>query len=193
MKKIIAFVLFLVALSGESRAQFTKGSWEMTLTAGINSFAESENGTSRNDQPTFLGINVSPGYYIIDGLSFEPDFGVMADLSGNADFDTYYKIVGNLSYTFKLQEKPFAPYVKAGYGISNGIEYALSGFQGTFAEASKDRTVSILNTGAGMKWLVSDKAAIRTELNYHVQSLTEDSYDYKFSSVGLLVGVSLIL
>jgi len=204
MKKIITFVLSLtvvVLFAGESRAQFTRGSWELTFSAGLNNFSESLNGqSSSSDNITILSLGVSPGYYIIDGLSFEPEIGFQALLSGNSNTTAYHKLVANISYTFYSPGKTFAPYIKAGIGTSNGLDFTSGKFNVAEVVGDNNSAVTILNAGIGIKSLIGKNAAIRTELNYSKESysytgssLSGNNADYSMANIGLVVGVSLII
>lgn len=191
---------FVSLLAGTSQAQFTKGSWELSLTGGLNSLSLSRSGSSSSTSSTVLDVNISPGYYFIDGLSFEPEIGMFADLSSGSNSKAYLKFVGNVSYTFYSADKSFAPYVKAGIGTSNGIEIFFSGLQGALPETLSDSysSVTILNAGLGMKFLVAKSAAVRTELNYRKQSYSYTgssggSLDYSYANIGFMFGVSLVI
>lgn len=200
MKKITILILFATVFlsSGTSRGQFTKASWEISLTGGFNSLSESSSsGSSSSDNLSMLSFNISPGYYFIDGLSLEPEIGMFSILSPNSSGKSYFKLVGNVSYTFQTQEKGFAPYIKAGIGTSNGLQIGAgnSSLISTFSDNYS--AVTILDAGIGIKFLVGKSAAIRTELNYLSQSYKysssySESPTYTLSNIGLVLGLSLI-
>lgn len=191
MKQHILASLIVLGLTAPAGAQYTKGSWEMTLLGGFNSISSSRNGGS-GDAETYVGVFLSPAYYIIDGLAIEPEIGITTTLNGN---ETGIKLLANATYTFTSfsEGKKIAPYVKAGYGVSNGIEFQLGGTgTGLIWEVYDEFAVSVLNLGVGAKWLIGKDAAVRTELNYNNQSDSNVNGDYSLSRVGLLLGVSLL-
>jgi hypothetical protein len=184
MKQKLFVLLLLVLGAATAPAQFTKGSWELGL---LSSFGSSSLEGSDESQSYFY-VSVIPAYYIIDGLAIEPEIGITADLD-NSD-NSYFKFIGNLAYTFKLSGNT-SPFVRVGYGISNGIELPYSTGIGL---GDDDVHTNILQFGAGAKILVGQKAAIRLELDYRSQTFSESrrSSDMTMTNIGMNIGVSLL-
>ena len=218
-KHLIGSLLLLVLASANLMAQtdstsnpsnsgkkgiFKKGSMEFTLAGTGGSFSESRSGSSSSSSSsstTLIDISFMPAYYIIDGLSIEPEIGLSIIAPSSGTSSTAYSLVGNLAYTFAPSgSSSVAPYVRAGYGISNGVQIPTKSgeFLIELNEDSKSgySTVSILNLGVGIKSVIGGHAAIRTELFYKKQSYSFSysgaSIDYSDGMIGIQFGISLL-
>ena len=212
MKRII-FVLatLLIITSGfaqvneKSRRQFFKqGDWEIGFSSNIGSSSVQTMGphswTLANtphysdyyedtENWIYLNLGVSTGFYIVNGLSIEPEL----DLNSYAEGFSV-SILGNLCYTFYLPQKNLYPYIKLGYGLSNDPENK----DGLF-ESLNYKTI---NAGAGVKFMYFSELAIRMEINYRnlngsntFYPDTPDSYKTETTSsiVSVLIGISILL
>ncbi len=61
----------------------------------------------------YTHLGVSTGYYIINGLSIEPEFNINL-----FNWEISASLLANLCYTFYLPQKNIYPYLKLGYGLS---------------------------------------------------------------------------
>jgi opacity protein-like surface antigen len=190
MKKLL--VLILLTVAGSASAQFTKGSWEMGLMGSISN-VDIESYDFHQSQTVF-NISVSPAYYVIDGLSLEPEIAFFFNFD-NAD-NPGYQLLLNAGYTFK-STKSFSPYIKAGYGFGNILTINFSGTQSvpTGNTKNEEESLAIVNAGVGIKWLLGGSAAIKTELNYHNQNLSSEllNTEDQYRNIGLLLGLSVFL
>ena len=155
------------------------------------------NSTSRN----YMVLSVSPAYYIIDGLSIEPEYNLNA-VEGS---QPSHSILLNLSYTYFVEGTKIAPFVHAGYGISNS--QGIPSLPNVMVRVSDKMDVTILNAGGGLKILVGSGAALRFEVNYRSYRWDEEYSNniyyptytsttkekYTNSHIGMLVGISLEL
>ncbi len=101
-------------------------------------------------------IGASVGYYIIDGLSIEPELGINLTDEGPS-----VTLIGNLCYTFYVPMKSILPYLKIGYGwgkYDNEYNYPDASFE------SND--YKIINGSVGLKFKYSSSLALRIEANY---------------------------
>lgn len=209
MKKLILITVFFAATTAYSQTAtdsssskntlFAKKSWELSLMGSFTS--ESASIEYPYHDNSVLSISISPAYYLFDGLSLEPEFSTLVnfDRTGGA----HYQLFMNIGYTFRTT-KSFHPYIKAGYGFGDMVTQY---FEGTHASPigaeGVDRFVECINTGVGIKWMVGDNAAIKTELNYRMQQYSGTMYDWYEQSdqninisvrhLGILLGMSIFL
>jgi hypothetical protein len=129
-----------------------------------------------------------PGYYLIDGLSIELEYGLMAV----EDSRPFHSIIGNLSYTYPLPESSVALFARAGYGVSNG-----RALYSVIMSGGGEMDYGILNLGAGAKILLSRMAYLRGEVNYRSYSKSDsDEFGestYTLSHIALLFGLGIVL
>jgi hypothetical protein len=128
-----------------------------------------------SDAETIFNVPLRIGYFIYKGLELEPEILLTIPEDGG----TGILIQGNLSYNFKASEKVF-PFILGGFGFGNA--------QKIFGIAmDTDENVTVLNFGAGMKFMVGNSAAIRVEYR-----LTKYSMDiFERTDNNFLVGVSI--
>jgi hypothetical protein len=197
----LIILFFSSAALTQTKAPFTKGSWEVSLSGSVgsltskseynSSYYSGESSESRN----YFQLAVVPGIFIVDGLSIEPEFNMFFYQKAKPSLS----FLGNLSYTFIIPEKNFAPFIRIGYGVSNSLQFPIQ--NGMLAKMSDKFDISILNAGIGLKFLLTENLAFRTELNYRKFSHSADdsgygySYEIKdsFTSISALFGFSILL
>jgi hypothetical protein len=182
MKRIF-FVLatLLIITSGyaqvneKSERQFYKqGDWEFGFSSNIGSSSTQTKGTSisyysyDNTQyyytydytgnGIYLNLGVSTGFYIFNGLSIEPEFTINSYIEGFS-----VSILGNLCYTLYLPQKKIFPYVKLGYGLSNGIP---SNYDSNPGDQFESLDLKLIDAGAGLKLMYFPSMAFKMEINY---------------------------
>lgn len=173
MNTLAGCALLASAIVAEASAQLTQGSWEMSMSATMGSVSSSteytyggQSSTYEGEAETYLSLAIRPGFFVVDGLSIEPELlwtAVEGDQPAIAVF-------GGLSYTFAITESPIAPFILVGYGIGNGIPIA----QRMIGRTSSDFDVSALNAGGGLKVFVSPNVAFRAEYRYQRYSWQEE-------------------
>ena len=214
--KRISFLLIIFMCTNTSIAQvsenserrfYKQGNFEIGFSGGIGiSSQQNKNsytyGFSNDSLQTYMYENstngvytqlgISLGYYIIDGLSFEPEFNLKLNYGAFG-----IAMTGNLCYTFNLPQNNIYPYLKLGYGLSNDLDNSSGAF-----ESLNFKTI---NAGAGLKIKYSSGMAFRLEINYRNlnRSLTSTYSDEFLSSsngnettisiIAVLLGVSVIL
>ncbi len=185
MKRVI-LTFVLLSIVGTSDAQVRKiperenygtGSFEAGLGTeiGMNTIKRTSSDNTpfmyntEDSRKVYLNLNVSLGYYFLDGLSFEPELGL------NLTFDEVSALVlGNISYTFNTELRTTFPYLKVGYGFTDIQNYRNSG-----AGIFESLNYKVINVGAGIKFQQSNKRAFKMEISYKQISGT-DSYPYYY-------------
>jgi len=184
---------------------FKKGDWELNFSASIGNLTTTSKssttgayGSYSNDNSTsifYLQLGVIPAYFVTDGLAIEPEINILFQNQENINSKPSFSFLVNLSYNFNIPNKNFAPYIRAGYGISNSLQ--VPAVIGGLARVSDKLDISILNAGVGFKVHL----LLRTELNYRRYSYKiedsyfdyKSSYDYKLTSVSGIFGFSVLL
>jgi opacity protein-like surface antigen len=137
---------------------------------------------------TVFNLSLRLGYFIFKGLEIEPELVLtIPDESEN----TGYFFMGNLAYNFKTSEK-MAAFILAGAGYGNGLRIFSWVMDG-------DTGVTALNFGAGIKYLISESAALRIEyrLTKYSGEKTHTGYYANWSEVfdrtdnSVLLGLSV--
>ena len=137
----------------------------------------------------YLNIGIATGFYIINGLSIEPELDINFCSEGLS-----LSVLGNLCYTFYIPQKNIYPYVKLGYGVSNDPKNTDDLF--------RNIDFKTINAGAGVKFMYFPGMAFITEINYRNLSGsytfyqgTPDSYTTESTSsiISVLVGISILL
>ncbi|NUM70822.1 MAG: hypothetical protein HUU43_08230 [Ignavibacteriaceae bacterium] len=202
MKRIYLLMLLMLAASTFLNAQFSKGSKELSLSGSIGSYTYSQKspgGTTSSKDYQYFTVYLSPGYYIVDGLSFEPE--VAFYFSKDNTPAQYY--LANISYTAKIGEGKTGLFFRAGYGVGNSMIFP--GNNDVPLPMTKSLDVKIINAGAGLKLLINANVLARLELNYRVQSYSRESsyyspwgssswsYDYTYSNISLIFGFAFLI
>jgi hypothetical protein len=200
MKKLSLLALLTLLISLTSFAQFKKGNWELSLSGsfGSNSYKQELQSTYSSYSPStsnstmYFLINAQPSYYIIDGLAL----GASINFITIENTDPTWSLLGSVSYTYLVPNSNMAPFLRLGYGVSNGY----SGFNMMYA-LSNSTNMNVLDLGAGLKVLLSKNTFLKIELNYNRQSWSKDynstsyslSTDYTYSNIGVLFGLGISL
>lgn len=185
----IEFPIYPQVKEIRGRTHFKKGDFEFGFSAnlGQSTTTTKENYNSYNYYDStiseyeseyshgsiFLQIGANVGYYILDGLSIEPELDLRL-LGG----EFYVSLLGNVCYSFYIPQKSIYPYVKLGYGLSGLNEYYYGESRGLF-ESLDYRTI---NASAGLKLIYSSSTALRMEINYrNISGSNEYSYPVYYS------------
>lgn len=153
MKKFCAFLFVLLFLAATfAISQPVPGKkFELGMAFSFSSFKAS----GSTDSDSLLTIPVRFGYFIWKGLEIEPELILTKFSPGNAHFN----LSGNLAYNFKTAG-PLVPFLLAGVGFGDGFSV------GSLVEGSTSTTATLLNGGAGVKYVIGGMAAIRAEYRY---------------------------
>lgn len=197
MHKVIA-ALLVVGLASVSNAQFRTGDLELSLSgsAGRWTITTKSTGYEDSESRSYLYLGISPGFFLANGVSIEPEVAMGAMESA---YPAWF-VLGNLSFTFSNESGSLGPFVRAGYGISNSIFPV----PGTYAIAriSNKMNVQVLNLGIGLKVRIVGSAYLRSEVNYKRYSWSEElsgyagyrsTTDYSDTNIGLLFGLSVVI
>jgi opacity protein-like surface antigen len=164
MKNILAVVCLVFACESLS-SQTQQGTWELSLSGNLGSVSGSSEttgsfGSSKSELESqgYLSLALRPGFYIIDGLVVEPEILWTAVEKDPPSFS----LSGNLAYNFSIPQSHITPFVLVGYGTGNAIPL----FQRLLFRSSDKLDISVLNIGAGLKFFVAERIALRTEYRY---------------------------
>jgi hypothetical protein len=192
MRTVILFLL-LCGLAVTTQAQFKQRDFELSFggTLGSATTKVDREGYSSSESQKYLYLALTPGYYIIDGLSAELDLGLRA----MEHVKPGQLMLLNLSYTYLLPSTHVGLFGRVGYGLSNCV--SIPGFLDlNLNQRSEDLDIGVFNAGIGAKFLMSESVFIRTELNYRIHSYSKDyqgaTTDYSQSTTSLLVGVGML-
>ncbi len=199
MKRIIrVLAIFLIITSGYAQVNekperqfYRQGDWEFRYSSNIGSISiQTIDLTYYNyeENGIYLNIGIATGFYIINGLSIEPELDINLCSEGLS-----LSVLGNLCYTFYIPQKNIYPYIKLGYGVSNDPKNT----DELFAKLD----FKTINSSAGVKFMYFQGMAFITEINYRNLSGsnifypgTPDSYttESKSSIISVLVGISIL-
>ena len=157
MKSAVCVFVLSTVLGSVAFCQIGKGSWEMSLAATFGSVSTSTDGID-GESTSLLSVAFRPGYYVIDGLSIEPELFWTAI----EDERPMFSLAANASYTFSTSDAKVAPFLLVGFGIGNGIPI----FQRLIFRSSDVMDISVLNAGAGVKYFVTSDIGLRAEYRY---------------------------
>jgi hypothetical protein len=200
MKKTIMLSLAIISILDLTKAQFQKGTTEISVAGNIGSYSLKSSSNSiyysgsSSETKNYLLLDLSTGFFVADGFSIEPEIGWFA-LEG---IEPSIHLLGNLSYTMPNPTSKISPFVKVGYGLANSMEFP---GMGVIGRISDKMDVAVFNVGAGVKYLVASDIALKLEANYrkHSWSSSSNSYGYSisndmtYSTTGLLFGFSVLL
>jgi opacity protein-like surface antigen len=182
MKNRLPFLVAAVLICGYSSlfSQTKKGAWELSMSGNfgsVSSKTESEGSFGRQEFESeaqgYLSLIARPGFYFTDGLVLEPEV-LWTALEGT---EPSLSLSGNLAYNFNIPQSRVTPFVLIGYGTGNAIPF----FQRLLFRSSSDLDISLLNLGAGVKFFLSEHAALRTEYRFQRFSQEETFGSGSFS------------
>ena len=200
MKRIIRVLAISLFISSgyaqvndkPERQFFKQGDWEFRYSSSIGSISiQTIDPTYYNhtENGIYVNVGVSSGFYIINGLSIEPELDINLCSEGLS-----LSVLGNLCYSFYIPQKNIYPYVKLGYGVSNDPKNT----DELFAKLD----FKTINASAGVKFMYFRGMAFITEINYRNLSGsntfyqgTPDTYTIESTSsiISVLVGISIQL
>ena len=193
MSKIIAAAVLSAFAMSLSTAQYNPGSIQLGFSGSIGSRSYKTTGryTDSGSLKVFY-LGVSPSLYLAKGFSIDPE--VM--FSASKGLPPAWHFLANLSYTHAIEGSKVAPFIRAGYGVSNGMP-ALIG-DTYIVKTAEELDVVVLNVGGGAKFLIAESVILRAEINYRNYGWTSHfgpsySLDYSNDDFGLLVGFSIII
>jgi hypothetical protein len=203
MKRLIWIVTLLITNIPLCFSQFEKGDVELSLIGTAGYQKETTPSYSNSESTGYIFINTCVGYYIINGLSIEPQLGLLAV----EHISPAQSVLMNLSYTGRIQNSSIALFLRGGYGIANAISSPILAYTPIGPRGKWD--VHILNVGAGVKYLLKENIAFRCEINYRTEKYPYEVYHYIYSgysysyitetidrtisSYGIMFGFSVIL
>ncbi|MGB5873431.1 MAG: outer membrane beta-barrel protein [Bacteroidota bacterium] len=177
MLRTAVVAVLLLAAGFVARAQTGAGSWEFSLSSNFGLTSQSTeysspymNGEIEGESEGFLALAVRPGYYLVDGLAFEPEF-LWTAIEG---VPPSFSLSGNLAYNFHLKESNVAPFILVGYGVGNAIPV----FQRVYVRGSDEMDITVLNAGAGVKFFFTDHVAFRLEYRFQQYNQEDSSGSY---------------
>jgi len=153
MKKIFKILIFTFILSSLVQTSFAQPvkdkKFEFSTSASIWNVK-----FHGQETETLLNIPIRLGFFVFKGLEIEPELF----LTIPEGEDLGYLLLANISYNFKVSDK-FIPFVLAGGGYGNSEQsFSVVYDYGT--------DILAVNFGAGIKYLVSNSAAIRMDYRF---------------------------
>jgi opacity protein-like surface antigen len=176
MKSFLSLItISLFLMSSFAYAQCEKGNVELSLIGTAGSLQENEEYESRKqngDSQKYLMAFFRSGYFLTDNISIEPE------LSWTAMDETKpaLNICGNITYNLPNPNSVIIPFVLAGYGVGNGIPINHT----IFGRSTKDMDIKLLNIGAGAKFKLGKKAALRVEYRFQKFSFESSYREYYY-------------
>ena len=150
MRAFIFTLILTIVSSVICFAQFEKGSIELSLvgTAGAQK--------STAEYRSYAFASTSIDYFIAEYISIQPQVDVLFNPLG----PPAESIIANLSGSQRIANSNIAFFVRAGYGRGNSAIYP------TTSEMPPRRVVDgwnvrIVNVGGGLKFLISNTAALK--------------------------------
>lgn len=190
---ILLVILLTASLAGQvknlsERHYFEGGDWEVLFAVALGlSYNSSETSTfyfdyGNENKQLFFELTLAPGFYIIDGLSLEPELSINSAVSS-------LSLIGNLSYAFHIRGENVYPFLKIGFGKSSYM------CEETFGSFNSD----VLSGAAGLKIIQGASFAIRLEVNYK-KFISDQANQYpevhrvKYfnSGIGIKIGGSVL-
>jgi hypothetical protein len=140
-------------------------------------------------------LALSPGYFVLDGLSIEPQIGMLVQKNEKPA----WLFLGSLSYTYAIPQSNVAPFLRAGYGVSNAIPLPID--HTLIGRATDKLDVGVLELGGGLKLKATEGAYLRAEIGYRKSSWSREyswygystTIDYTYSTIALALGFTVIL
>ncbi len=196
--KILISLSLIILLSIPIDAQVKENSFELSVSATIGG-AKGNSKTSGGYSGSYDGemhyyflMHGRLGYFIYKGLELEPEL----QLSIVENSDLMYSLNANLLFNLLKDDSKIIPFVLGGIGIGNSVPY----FNILMPISNHTYSVTQFNAGAGLKFLVTESIAFRTEYRMQIYSYEEElnSYygppvkiEYSFYSHNLLLGISI--
>jgi len=195
--KRFSFVLFaFLFLYSTINAQFRKDNFEVGISTSLGSLSANNSNPWLANYSTYYFTFLSgfAGYYLFDGLSIEPEFGIFA-VENNKPSQF---IIGNLSYTKMRKDSPFAFFGKVGFGLSNSV--ILTYAARPVVSNPDNFDTKIVSVGMGVKYLLDYQIALRGEFNYKFQSRSivvgtagdRVSSDAKYETFSFVIGAAFL-
>jgi len=197
MKRLFVILFSLLTIC-VTNAQFRKDNFEVGLSGSFGGLNATNVNIYAQDYSTynFTFLSAFVGYYLFDGWSIEPEFGIFA-VENNTP--AQYAIA-NISYTKMRKDSPFAFFGKIGFGVSNSLILTYNNEKSTIQNPDNFDT-RIISLGMGIKYLVDNNIALRGEFNYKFQNRsliagpvngTMFSYDSKYETFSIAFGAALL-
>lgn len=198
MKRFLVVLIAVLFLEIPVNAQFRKDNFEVGLSSSFGTLSASNTNPYLQNYSTYYFTFLSGfvGYYLFDGLSIEPEFGIFA-VENNTPSQF---LIGNISYTKLRKNSPFAFFGKIGFGISNSI--ILTYIDKPLITNPDNFDTKIVSIGMGVKYILDYQIVLRGEFNYKFQSRSITAgpisgkmynYDAKYETFSLVLGASFLL
>ena len=197
MKRFSAVLFVFILFFGTVNAQFRKDNFEVGISTSLGSLSASNTNPWLQNYSTYYFTFLSgfAGYYLFDGFSIEPEFGIFAiENNSPAQF-----IIGNISYTKLRKNSPFAFFGKIGFGLSNSV--ILTSSDKPLMTNPDNFDTKIVSVGMGVKYILDYQIVLRGEFNYKFQSRTIDfgtasdhvKVDARYETFSFVIGAAFLL
>lgn len=196
--KIFISLSLIILLNISVDAQVSGNNFELSVSAtlggakGNSKTTGGYSGSYDGEMHYYFLVHGRLGYFIYKGLELEPEL----QLSIVENSDLMYSLNANLLFNLLKDDSKIIPFVLGGIGIGNSVPY----FNTLIPFSNHTYSVHQFNAGAGLKFLLTESIAFRTEYRMQIYSYDEElnSYygppvkiEYSFYSHNILLGISI--
>ncbi len=183
---IALVVLFLFSLSQAAPAKYAlKGNKELSFLGSVAFFSQNFSGHKVADGTNiFLGVNL--GFFVADKLELEPGIILLSSTInpefGQSETETHVGGIFALSYNFDTGS-PAVPFIFGRIGfLTNSIT----------DETNLKTSMILPDVGGGVKFFISPRAALRTEIYYNHLTNLLGVEDWDQNLFGFRAGISVL-
>lgn len=183
---VALIVLFLFSSSQAGLAKYAlKGNKELSAIGSVAFFSQNFNGHKVADGTNiFLGVNL--GFFVADKLELEPGIILINStynpVVGSSTTETHLGGIFALAYNFDTGS-PAVPFIFGRIGfLTNSIT----------DETDLKTSMILPDVGGGIKFFISSKAALRTEIYYNHMTNLLGEKDWNQNLFGLRAGLSVL-
>ncbi|NIM57726.1 MAG: outer membrane beta-barrel protein [Candidatus Aminicenantes bacterium] len=178
MKRLIGiFIVFLfifIAVKGTFAQPIQDKKFEFSTSASMWNIKFEWN----DEATTIFNVPLRIGFFAYKGIEIEPELLLTIPEDGDG---TGIHVLANVSYNLKASDKTIL-FLLGGYGFGNALPLNKMALD-------QDERITALNFGGGIKYLVSNSAAIRLEYRY--TSYSDEEGDHFRTDNNFYLGLSI--
>lgn len=162
-------------LKEEQISNITKKNYNLELSTAVSFGLKIEPWIDNSLKTLILNIPARVGFFIEKNIEIEPEIGFIFENS-DSSFNTNILLLGNLSYNLNNYSH-LTPFILIGVGIIRiPVEYSID-----FEERTKTNFAK--NIGVGLKWLITERVALRIE--YRLINYKENADNIFYNNISL--------
>ncbi|MFQ6069824.1 MAG: outer membrane protein, partial [Candidatus Aminicenantales bacterium] len=158
-----------------AEAKKKKRRWEFSTAASLDISRASYDDYS--DTTTTISIPLRIGFFISNSIEIEPEINYMYERYGRHAYDSKALLLANVAFHPGISAR-ILPFVLGGAGIIRISE-------NYWYYRNYEETKLALNAGAGLKWFVVQKVALRCEYRFIYYSLYSTNYTHHKIFLGI--------